>query len=270
MSSIKATIVQFGPEYLDPPSNREWVANLLKGHEADLIVLPELFASGYFFRSQSDVDQVAEAIPDGPTVEWLQVQARVSGATWVAGLPERHGHLLYNSAVVVTPNGTCHTYRKIHLYYEEKEWFTPGDLGFRVFELESKAGVPYRLGLMICFDWYYPEAARTLALQGADIIAHPSNLVRKNCPRAMPIRALENRVFTMTANRIGTESNGKESLRFIGKSLICDPKGAVMIQAPTDAAFVGSATLTLEHARNRQLTPHNNLFADRRPQYYEL
>ena len=92
---------------------------------------------------------------------------------------------------------------------------------------------------MICFDWFFPESTRTLALGGADVIAHPSNLVLPHCPEAMPIRALENGVFTATANRIGTESNGRESLTFIGRSRICSPRAEVLAEAtPTDATTI--------------------------------
>lgn len=268
MSNLNIAFLQFEPVYLEPQQNRETVARLLKDVSADLVVLPELFATGYFFKSAQDLEAVAEPIPDGPTVDWLRAQARQSGAVWVAGLPEKAGKDYYNSAVAVTPEGVCHNYRKIHLYYEEKVWFKPGDLGFQVVDLTTRAGVEYRLGVMVCFDWYFPESARTLALKGADVIAHPSNLVRKGCPGAMPVRALENRVYTITANRTGEESNGREVLRFIGKSLLCSPRGEVLLQAPSEGAFVGVQEIDLALARDRQLTVHNHLFDDRRPQYY--
>ena len=95
----------------------------------------------------------------------------------MAGLPERAGAHCFNSAVVVGPKGFIGCYRKTHLFFEETIFFTPGDTGFHVWDI----GVA-KVGVMICFDWFYPEAARTLALQGADIIAHPSNLVLPHCP----------------------------------------------------------------------------------------
>ena len=141
-------------------------------------------------------------------------------------------------------------------------------MGFPVFDVQDRAGQPYRLGVMVCFDWYFPEAARSLALGGADVVAHPSNLVRKDCPRSMPIRALENHVFTATANRIGEESNGQETLTFVGQSLICDPGGEVLAQAGRDETAWVVAEVDPTDARDRQITAHNHLLHDRRPEAY--
>jgi predicted amidohydrolase len=142
--------------------------------------------------------------------------------------------------------------------------------GFSVYALETKDGEAYRLGVMICFDWYFPEAARTLALQGADIIAHPSNLVRPDCPRSMPIRALENHVFTVTANRYGQESSSGESLTFIGQSEICDPQGKILVHAPEAADAVDAVTIDPTNARDRDITTHNHIFDDRRVDQYTI
>jgi predicted amidohydrolase len=268
---MKTLLAQHNPEYLNPSGNLSALETLLGTVDADLVVLPELFASGYFFRSAEDVAAVAESVPDGLTVRTLERWAKDSGATFVAGLPERaEDGRMYNSAVVVTPRGWLGTYRKIHLYYEETLYFEPGDLGFRVFTVTDRRGRAYRLGVMVCFDWYFPESARTLALAGADLIAHPSNLVRPDCPRSMPIRALENHVFTATANRIGEESNGRETLRFIGQSLVCDPRGAVLASMGRDEVGLCSAEFDPLDARDRRLTAHNHLFRDRRPEVYGL
>ncbi|HLE57471.1 MAG TPA: nitrilase-related carbon-nitrogen hydrolase, partial [Rhodothermia bacterium] len=185
-------------------ANLEAVERAFEGVSVDLAVLPELLPSGYFFSSKEDVDAVVEEIPNGPTTAKLIEIARQRRCHIVAGLPESDGHKYFNSAVLVGPEGYIGRYRKTHLFYEEKIWFVPGDSGFPVFDVVSASGISYRLGIMICFDWFFPESARTLAVRGADVIAHPSNLVKEWCPQAMPIRALENRVFTATANRTGT------------------------------------------------------------------
>ena len=265
---MRASLVQYSPKYLEVEANLSAIDGILLDLDADLIVLPELFASGYFFRSVEDLDGVAEQVPEGPTCRALSEWARRSSATIVAGLPERNGEAYFNSAVVVSPDGIVGTYRKVHLFYKEKELFTPGDLGFSVVDLETRDGEPYRLGVMVCFDWYFPEAARALALKGADVIAHPSNLVRKDCPRAMPIRALENHVFTITANRYGTEAWNDEELHFIGQSVICSPEGEVLYSAGRDEDAVGVVTIDPKRARDRQITALNDLFADRKPQEY--
>lgn len=262
--------VQFAPRYLDVERNLDHAGTMLEKAEADLIVLPELFTSGYFFRSPEDLASVAEPIDGGYTTERMREWAAMTSATLVAGLPERDGDAIYNSAVVVSPDGVEGVYRKVHLYYEENTLFTPGNQGFTVFECTTKEGEAYNLGVMICFDWYYPEAARTLALKGADVIAHPANLVRPDCPRSMPIRALENHVYTITANRYGEESNGREVLRFIGQSEICSPDGEIMLRAERTGDHIGVVSIDPASARDRQLTTHNHLFNDRRPEAYAL
>lgn len=265
---MNVAYLQYEPAYLDVEANLDRVDALLEGLDADLVVLPELFASGYYFRSPEDARSVAEPVPGGPTTRRVEAWSTRSGAVFVAGLPEQAGDALYNSAIVATPDGYLGTYRKVHLYFEEKIHFAPGDSGLRVFEVTDRAGVAYRLGVMICYDWYYPESARTLALRGADLIAHPSNLVRPNCPRAMPIRALENHVYTVTANRIGTEHSGGESLTFIGQSEICSPTGEILQRAAVDEEELGVVALDPLTARDRRTTAHNDLFADRRPDLY--
>ncbi len=256
----------------------EVAANLARAHalvgagESDLYVLPELFASGYFFASTDEAHALAEPIPDGPTVRRLEAWARETGATLVAGLPERDesgaAPRFFNSAVVVTPRGWLGTYRKTHLYYEETLHFSPGDSGFRVWTVTDRAGKSYRLGVMICFDWIFPESARSLALGGADVIAHPSNLVLPHCPDAMPIRALENGVFTATANRTGSETNGREGLSFIGRSRICSPRADVVADAPSAGEGVWSAEIDPRAARQTRLNAYNDRFEDRRPALY--
>lgn len=261
--------VQFAPRYGQPEANRAHVATLVAGVAADLLVLPELFTSGYFFQSTDDAQALAESVPEGDACRWLAEQARATGATFVAGLPERASDgALFNSAVIVPPDGPITCYRKTHLYYQEKLHFEPGRQPAPVVDLTARDGTPYRLGLMICFDWFYPEVARSLALRGAEIIAHPSNLVRKNCPRAMPIRALENRVFAITANRYGSESNGETSLTFIGQSQACAPDGELLYRSPRAGDAVDLAEIDPAEARSKRVTAHNDLWEDRAPATY--
>jgi predicted amidohydrolase len=260
--------LQYAPTYLEVRDNLSRVDALLSEVEADLIVLPELFQSGYFFRSETDLRRIAEPVPEGRTTQRLQDWAAESEAVLVAGLAEQEGEDVYNSAILVRPDGSIETYRKVHLFYEEKTLFAPGDLGFGVFDVETRDGKPYRLGLMVCFDWYFPEAARTLALKGADIIAHPSNLVLPHCPDSMPIRARENHVFTVTANRYGREEKDGEPLTFIGMSEICGPDGEILKRAGRTDTVVGGVSLDPHAARDRAINRFNDALADRRPEMY--
>ena len=265
---MHAAYLQFAPAYLDVEANLDAVETHLSSADADLIVLPELFSSGYFFRSEDDLAHVAEPIPEGPSTQALRRWASDLNATIVAGLAERDEGDFFNSAVLVRPGGTVETYRKVHLFYEETLLFSPGDLGFPVFDVTTRDGTDYRLGLMVCFDWYFPEAARTLALNGADVIAHPSNLVLPHCPDSMPIRARENHVFTITANRHGAEEKEGESLSFIGMSEVCDPTGTLLKRADRDSDELGVVEFDPHSARDRALNAHNDVLADRRPETY--
>lgn len=268
---MRVGCLQYAPAYLDVEANLATVERMLEEAHVgryDLLVLPELFATGYFFRSADDLDRVAEPVPDGPVTRRLEGWARASGTTLVAGVAERAGGRIYNSAAVVTPQGWLATYRKVHLFYEETQLFAPGDLGLRVFDVADRRGTPYRLGVMVCFDWYFPEAARTLAMRGADLIAHPSNLVLPHCPRSMPVRAIENHVFTATANRIGQETRDDETLTFIGQSVLCSPQGDVLARAGREDVGVVGAEFDAASARARALNAYNHPFDDRRPDVY--
>ena len=123
---------------------------------------------------------------------------------------------------------------------------------------------------MVCFDWYYPESARTLALKGADIICHPSNLVLPHCPDAMVTRCLENHVFSITANRIGSEERGgKKRLTFIGKSEVVGPRGKIAHRAPEDREDLAVVDIDPKEARDKSLNPYNDLLRDRRTALYQ-
>ncbi len=265
---MKISVVQYAPEYLAVDSNLDRLDQLCTGIDSDLVVLPELAATGYFFKSTNDLAHVAENITRSKTCDRLVAIAKREGCSIVAGLAEQSGNAYYNSSVVVTGSGVVSSYRKVHLFYREKELFKAGETPFNVVELRDRENFKYRLGVMICFDWYFPEAARSLALKGADIIAHPSNLVRKDCPRSMPIRALENRVYTATANRVGSEAVEDEELTFIGQSLICSPDGDVVCSLGREEEGICSGMVDVAAARNKRITPLNDLFLDRRPGRY--
>ena len=261
---MKAGFIQFAPVFGDPGKNVERVMRILETQETDLVVLPELFNTGYQFVSMQEVEDLSEEIPAGDTSQKLIDLSRERSVYIVAGLAERDRNSFYNSAVLVGPGGFIGVYRKTHLFSEEKLWFSSGDTGFRVWE--TPLG---KIGIMICFDWFFPESARTLALKGADLIAHPSNLVLPYCPDAMVTRCLENGVFSITANRTGSEARGgKAPLVFIGRSEIVSPSGRIICRTEADTEEFGLAEIDPLEARNKDLNPFNNLFDDRREEYY--
>jgi len=260
---IHSAVIQTAPVFGEIQANIDAALDLIPD-QVELAVLPELFASGYQFKNRPELSALAESIPDGPTCRALAAKAAATGTTLVAGLPERSGDKLFNSAVLVRPDGSVERYRKTHLFWDEKLIFDPGDLGFPVFEACGTT-----LGLMVCFDWLFPEATGTLARRGARIICHPSNLVLSHCPDAMPVRALENRVFTITANRVGTEDRTDTPLRFIGRSTIASPRAERLAECSPLSAEARTAVLDLDLC-DPNLTPRNNVVTDRRPEFYDL
>jgi predicted amidohydrolase len=251
---MRVGFVQLNPRLLDVEGNVNAAFRLMERKRADLIVLPELFNTGYNFVNRRQAASVAEQIPEGGTTQALKDFSNRDGLLVVAGIAERRGTTLYNSAVVVRDGKYLGTYRKVHLFSNEKKFFKPG-LEFKVFG---------KVGVMVCFDWYFPESARSLMLKGAEVIAHPSNLVLSNCPEAMKTRALENRVFTVTADRVGEE----RGLRFIGQSEIVNPRGRVIYRASTNEEEYVVREIDLGMARNKAVTSRNNLLRDRMPQAY--
>ena len=125
-----------------------------------------------------------------------------------------------------------------------------------------------KVGIMICFDWMFPETMRTLALKGADLIAHPANLVMPYCQKAMVTRCLENHVFAITANRIGTEQRGDDKFIFTGGSQITSCKGELLSSAPKDDVYVDFVNIDVEKAREKELNVYNNIITDRRTEFY--
>ena len=259
---MRVGFVQFDPIFGQVEKNLSTIERLVEGQRADLLVLPELCTTGYCFVSKREARELAEPV-NGPTIGALKKLAKANRVNLVAGFAELSAGKVYNSAALVRPSGKVDLYRKTHLFWNEKKWFSPGDTGFGVFSIGQ-----VRVGLMICFDWLFPEAARTLALRGAQVICHPSNLVLPHCPASMPVRALENRVFTVTANRTGRERRGEQDLRFIGQSVICGPDRTVLACAGADEECVRVVKIDPALAKDKKVTPLNDLFSDRRKRFY--
>lgn len=259
---MKVGFVQFNPAFGQVSKNLVAIHRLVTSVNADLLVLPELCLSGYNFVSKDEVRQLSET-SDGPSIKSLKLLSKKTGTILVAGFAEKSGNKVYNSSILIRPSGQTDIYRKTHLFWNEKKWFAPGDTGFKVF----RAG-QVKIGMMICYDWFFPEAARSLALNGAQIICHPANLVLPYCPRSMPVRALENKVFTITANRTGREKRGTSDLRFIGKSIMAGPDSKVLASAPGKTEAVRVVDIDPKLADNKVVTPLNHLFHDRRPECY--
>jgi predicted amidohydrolase len=257
---MRAAVLQTAPRFGKVKENVDDAVMRILALKADLFVLPELFSTGYQFRDSKEALKLAEPFPGGHTAGKLIEAARKANTHMVAGVAERDGLNVYNSSVLVSPGGIRGVYRKAHLFWNEKNIFKPGDTPFRVFDIGLA-----RIGMMICFDWVFPEVARELALKGAQIICHPSNLVLPHCPEAMKTRCLENRVFAITANRVGREERmDGNPLKFIGKSQIVSPFGEVLYRAGVARPASKVVSIDPLSADNKDITPTNNIFRDLR------
>jgi predicted amidohydrolase len=265
---MKVGYLQFKPEFSDPGYNISLIEDRLRDKEFDLMVLPELSNSGYFFSSFDEVRKSSEEIPGGAFCNLLKKITSSKNAYIVSGICEKAGDKFYNSSLLVYPDGKIEVYRKIQLFYEEKKWFKPGDLPLQSYEIKSPNFNKTVIGMMICFDWIFPEVTRTIALKGAQILCHPANLVMPYCQDAMVTRAVENRIFTITCNRIGTEYSGDKELVFTGMSEIVDPGGQILYRASQDEEECNIIEIDPGLALDKNINPRNNLFEDRREEFY--
>ncbi len=263
---MKVGYLQYAPQFGEIKNNLKKVKDLLYPHKDAFIVLPELFATGYQFRDKKEAKSLAESISGGLTIRFLVEMAKRRNCYYVGSLPEIEKDKLFISAVLVGPKGLIGKYRKSHLFMREKDIFTPGDSGFSVFEANG-----LKVGMLICFDWIFPEATRTLALAGAHLIAHPSNLILPYCQDAMITRSIENRIYTITANRTGKETRieGQE-LAFTGRSQVTSPNGSLLAASKKDAEEVILVKIDPQEAANKQITGNNNIIEDRRADLYKL
>ncbi len=262
---MRIGLFQFQPSLHDKETNLTRISAALSRAEADLVVLPELCTTGYLFATRAELAALAEPVPSGPTCQLMSRLARRGQLTIVWGMPELDDGRLYNTAIMAAPAGQIHRYRKVHLFLDEKDLFEPGRLGFPVFPV---GGIP--VGMLVCFDHFYPEAARLLALAGALIICHPANLVLDSAQKTTVCRAIENRIFWVLANRIGSEAWGGRQLVFTGSSQIVSPEGAILAQASPDQEELLVVDIDPDRARDKHATARNDLFADRRTDLYQL
>ena len=270
MTTWKIAGVQMDCRFAEKGHNLEAVRAKLReaaGHGAKLVIFPECVLSGYGFRSKAEALPHAESIP-GPSTEMLGADCRRLGVWAVVGMLERDGDRLFNAAALIGPGRVVANYRKVHLPCLGVDRFTtPGDRPFAVHDLGG-----LRIGINICYDGSFPEASRVLTLQGADLIALPTNWppnAWRNPKFVVQTRALENHVYYAAVNRIGEESG----FRFIGQSRIADCMGDLLASTDGDGDTVLYATVEPERARNKRIVniPREyeiNRVGDRRPELY--
>jgi len=265
-------VCQLGLAVGEVESNRAAAAGAVvaaAGQGAELVVLPELCDSGYVFTGEAEARTLATRAADSPTLREWQALAAGYRTTIAGGFCELgEDGLLYNSAALIGPGGVLAVYRKAHLWDAEKLVFTPGDAPPPVVDL------PFgRVGLMICYDLEFPEWVRLAALAGADLIAAPVNWP------AMPVPADErpcdvvrvqadacvNGVFIAVADRCRVE----RGVSWVGGTVIVGPDGYPLAgPATADEPAILVASCELARARNKQVSAHNDVFADRSPLLY--
>ncbi len=247
---------------------------------AQIVCLQELFRSQYFCREErAELFELAEPVP-GPSTGALAQVARECGIVLIASLFERRAAGLYhNTAVILQPDGgIAGLYRKMHIpddpLYFEKFYFTPGDLGFRNFE------TPFgRIGVLVCWDQWYPEGARLTALQGADILFyptaigwHPHEKERLGAQQLDAWRtiqrshAIANGVWVAAVNRTGYEGTKDSGLEFWGHSFVADPFGVVVAEASAGREEI--VVVECDRRRNEEVRRNWPFFRDRRIDFY--
>jgi N-carbamoylputrescine amidase len=272
-SLVKVAAIQMEPHIGDKEHNVLESVRLIDEaarNNTKLMVLPELCNTGYMFNSREEAFALSEDIPKGPSsTRWIECCKKYD-AYIVAGIAEREDNQLYDSAVVLGPEGHIGTYRKIHLWNEEKLWFEPGNLGLPVFDL------PFgRIGCRICYDIWFPETTRILAAQGADIICDSTNWVvaeplqskeKITAVYSAQQNSLFNSCFSICSDRIGME-RGQD---FIGNSVITSPSGDLLAgPGSPDEPEIVITEINLMEARYRHWSEFNNPLTDRRLDIYD-
>ncbi len=262
---MKIAAIQTNPKHLDIQHNLDAMLATISSTDAELLIFPELALTGYLFRTRE------EAVPYALPIECDAI-TQLRNACATARRSILFGHLeladdhLFNSAVTIDATGTIiGLYRKTHLFHFERSVFEPGDTGFKVFDLPTDSGI-VKLGVMICYDWRFPESARSLALLGAEIIAIPSNIVTRTgmLHSVLQTRAFENKVIVAFADRVGQE----EDLLYRGESCIINYNGEILTRLDNTTTGITLADVTPAETRNKSFSDLNDIFQDRRPELY--
>ena len=269
---VRLALVQMKPVWGAVEENRAHILALAEecaGAGANIIVFPELCTSGCMLESRSETYRMAEPIPSGLTTRALEKLAERCGVYLVAGLPElgENGISCYNSAVLIGPGGYIGKHRKLNLWDVDKAYFEPGDLGYQVFPT-----LYGKLGLLICYDMWFPENFRILAAMGADLICCPTNWMQLDRERPDSMGgymamagAGANHVFVAAANRVGAE----RGVVYSGGSALLGPVGwPIAGPASRDREEVLYADVDLLEAREVYSSPFNGIMADRRTDLY--
>ena len=254
----------------------EYIKNASK-NGVDLLLLPELFEGLYFCQIENyDFFSKAEEVKDSKTLKHFQEMAKEYKIVLPISFFEKSGNCYFNSLVMIDKDGTiADLYRKSHIptgeCYEEKFYFTPGDTGFKVFK--TKAG---NIGVGICWDQWFPETARILALKGAEILLFPTAIgsepvlpkdSKSHWQNVMKGHAAANIMPVLAANRVGVETMGKSSMKFYGSSFIADQHGDFVTEMNREEEGIRFAEFDLSEIAKERFGW--GVYRDRRTDLYE-
>ncbi len=257
---LKLAQIQFAPQLGGLQNNLNKVERLIgEAESADFIILPELANSGYNFSERKHAMALASTVERSDFVEMLREKSRMQNQYIVSGFHEKEGRELFNTSLFISPNGEIGKYRKIHLFMNEKQIFSKGNLGLPIFQTDD-----FTMGMLICFDYLFPEIWRIMALKEVEFIAHPSNLVTDKAFKVVPAQAAVNRFFIFTTNRIGTERD----ISFSGKTFAVNPEGDVISEASPDKEEILFTTFKPSLSHNKMITEKNHVLYDRFPNEY--
>lgn len=286
MSKVKVAAIQMScaEERDENISKAEYMVRQAAAEGAKVILLPELFETPYFCQQRNyEFYYYAEATQDNPAVKKFMQVARETGTVIPVSFYEKYGNTFFNSIAMIDSDGSLMgVYRKSHIpddhFYQEKFYFTPGDTGFKVWK--TRYG---NIGVGICWDQWFPEAARCMALMGADMLLYPTAIGSEpilECDsmphwrRAMQGHSASNLIPVIAANRIGTEEvipsednqYQESSLTFYGSSFITDATGEIMAEADRENEMIITSVIDTE--ANREFRQSWGVFRDRRPELY--
>lgn len=229
---MKVAAIQLDIIKNDKIKNLEKVNSLIGDNSLDLVVLPELFSTGYFYENISDIMALAEEIPQGFTTNKLLEIAKEKNTTIIGTILEKENGKLYICSVVLSPNGFLGKYRKKHLTNDEKNIYNRGENSF-VFEVND-----VKIGIIICFEGWLPERARELTKQGVQIILHSALICNPKSLEIMSIRALENNCYIAVSNACSTEFFDNKYITFRGESRIFGLNGDVLVSANNEESII--------------------------------
>jgi 5-aminopentanamidase len=262
---MKISLIQYCPQHSAADKNRKYIIDKCTSIVSDIVVFPELSVSGYYFTNKEALLPYSDKI-DSEFFSKIQAISTKQNKIICLGFAENTDNNIFNSCICIFPKSEYNAvYRKSHLFYKERFAFEQSNRGYFVINYPD---FDIKIGLMICYDWRFPESARTLGLKGADLILCPSNLVTPIWDRVMPARAIENKVYVAVANRIGIEKTEDNQLLFTGKSAVYSYNGDILALAKSDTEEVISCELFPEQTRNKSFNEFNDIFKDRRPELY--